>query len=432
MDKFNKLLEKQKEFERRNSYSERIAGDVSEFRYPHLNEVSGNFEYDDDKKTFFLKKAVEETITKISINEITLYELLNQTAKRLHLFDFFGYQATEEEKYKAFQSVCEDYKRNQETGNWNLKFDIQKVDISKIEIRDEFEYLKTFIRNSANCIVYFCKFKDVQTMFQIGGMLKGTNIVFIDSNRASFCQELFHAIYHLEEGIPGVNGDNLNIVEVWGNVDALYLKQLIEGRLSRRIRKNSSPHDIKFLDYVFLRAYIGQAFLKTDETAIFHSAYSLIEPTMKLLFDSMQTDIKSKNQIVIDGICYDKTETIKSRFNAKYGEGAYEKVFYDFNLFHRISTIKEICKTQKISYEDTLNIMFSSEKLIPTVIGNDVVRFIWLNPIVNQNKKLIIDLIEDYSENARKAGIKINLQTWLEHVKTTFGMEQYKFLKDLI
>lgn len=75
--------------------------------------------------------------------------------------------------------------------------------------------------------------------------------------QANFAQELFHAIYHLEEGIPVFHDDNLNIVEVWEKVDALYLKQLMEGRLSRRIRKNKSPHDIKFLDYVFLSAYIG-------------------------------------------------------------------------------------------------------------------------------------------------------------------------------
>lgn len=432
MDKFEQLLrEKKSSYEREGgSYFQRIAGDVSEFRYPHLKEVSENFEYNPNLKTFFLKEEIEETIKTISINEITLYELMNQMAKRLHLYDFFGYKATSKEKYEAFLAVLEDYQRNQKEGKWNIDFAIEKVKISQLQIREEFAYLNTFIRKSKDSEIYFCKFRDVKLMFQFGSTLKGTNIVFVDDNKANLCQEVFHAIYHLEEGIPGINDDNMNIEEVWGNADALYLKQLIDGRLSRRVRKNNSPHDIKFLDYVFLRAYIGQAFLAENEQVTFHSAYALIEPTIKLLVDSLEQDVFTVNQLIIDGICYDKTETIRQSFNRKYGESAYEEIFYDFNLFHRISTIMHICEMQKIPYEQVLSIMFSEKKLLPTVIDSEVVKFIWLNPEVNQNKDIVIDLIENYSEEARKNGFCVTMEKWLEHIKVNFE-EQYETLKQL-
>lgn len=99
MDYFEQLLKEEKsKYEREDRYYERIAGDVSEFRYPHLSRVSENFQYDAEIRTFFLKRQIKETINQIATNEITLYELMNQTAKKLHLYDFFGYKATNEEK----------------------------------------------------------------------------------------------------------------------------------------------------------------------------------------------------------------------------------------------------------------------------------------------------------------------------------------------
>ena len=204
----------------------------------------------------------------------------------------------------------------------------------------------------------------------------------------------------------------------------------MEGRLARRIRNNTSPHDIKFLDYVFLRAYIGQAFLPENEQATFHSAYALIQPTVKLLVNSMEQ--ATKNTQIIDGICYDKTDEIKKNFNKKYGEGAYEKIYYDFNLFHRMTAIGEVCEKRNISYEKVLSIMFAEENnLLPTVIDTEVVKAIWLNSELHQNKELIFDLIEDYSQEARNDNFKITIEQWLEHIKEKFGKEQYETVKQL-
>ena len=414
-------------YTRQGAYYERIAGDISEFRYPHLDMVSKNFEYDKVMKSFMLTKDARNTIDAISINEITFYELMVRESKRLHLYDFFGYKATDQEKWEAYMSVCNAFQENLKRGKWQNNCQIDVIKPIDIPIRAEFSALRDFIKKSKNCPIYFCKFKDVDVMFQFGSTLKGTNIVFLDNSKANWAQELFHAIYHLEEGIPGVNDDNMYIEETWGNVDALYAKQLTEGRMSRRVRKNCSPHDIKFLDYVFLRAYIGQAFLPEGENEIFHSAYALIEPTMKLLISTLDPDINNRNRQIIDGICYDKTEGIKSAFNSKYGIGSYERIFYDFDLFHRMSTIKEIATERKIPFERIEEIMFGNNHLLPTVLDSEVIRVIWESEFLNKDKELIIDLIEDFSEEARKGNFKITRIKWLERIEKIGNLKNIRF-----
>ena len=403
------LLKELKEKEANNEFQTRIAGDTTTFRYPHLNHLSSYFRYDSRLKAFILDRLNNKLLSEITINDITTYELLNPEAKRLHLYDFFGFKATDEEKYNAYSSVKKDYLDNKRNGFWKYPCQIKLINIKDIKIRDEFEHLRDFINKSKDSSIIFYLFNDVDFMFQFGSTLKGTNIVITDDNKANFYQELFHIIYHLEETIPGVDNDNLNIEEIWGNADSLYLKQLLEGRMSRRIRNNTSPHDVKFLDYVFLRAYIGTAFAEPNEELCFHSAFSLIEPTIKLLIACLKGDIKNKNRIIIDAICYDKTTELKESFNQVFGDGAYEKVFYDFSLFHRLETIKALCNEKGINYDAVLNIMFSNEHLVPTVIDSDIVRYIWENKEVNQDKDFIIDLIENKSKIAQEKGTRINL-----------------------
>lgn len=336
----------------------------------------------------------------------------------------FGFKATSKEKYKAYRSVEEDFLVNKKNKKWDKPYVIEKINISDVEVRDEFKYLETFINKSRNQDVYFYKFLNPEFMFQFGSTLKGTNIVIVDNNKANYYQELFHIIYHLEETIPGINNDNLNIVETWSDADGLYLKQLLDGRISRRIRRNNSPHDVKFLDYVFLRAYIGKAFSKDDDSLCYHSAFSLIEPTIKLLMSCIDGDIKHKNKVIIDAICFDKVDDLKEAFNKKFGENAYEKVFFDFNLFNRLKTIKSLCKNEE-EYEKVLNIMFSPTPLVPTVIGSDVVRYIWENDNVNQDKDFIINLIENHSKIAQDNKEKINMNNIDKYI---LGAKKMKIL----
>lgn len=416
------LKELYENFKKKNIYLERNAGDIQTFRYPHLEKYSINFQFDKKNNVFVLNNDINVTINGISTNEITVYELLNQTAKKLHLYDFLGYKASFSEKYKAYRSICKDYEKNVKNGKWFYDTKIEKINIKDLLVRNEFSYIKTFINKSKNNDIFICRFENTPSIFQFGSTLKGTNIVFIDNNDSNYGQEIFHIIYHLEEGIPGFNNDNLNIIEKWADVPYLYLMQLLEGRLVRRVRQKTSPHDIKFLDYVFLRAYIGQAFVDENENPYYHSIYSLIEPSIKLLISSFSNkDIIKINELLIDGICYDKTDNIKNEFNSKYGEGSYEKIYFDFNLFNRLDSLKEICEKNNVNIENVYKDMFNKNRLINTVIDYKLVALIWFSKKINSDKKIIIDLVEDYSNLAIKNNKTIKINDFIDHVKSKFG-----------
>ena len=97
-----------------------------------------------------------------------------------------------------------------------------------------------------------------------------------------------------------------------------------------------------------------------------------------------------------------------------------------------MTAIGEVCEKRNISYEKVLSIMFAEENnLLPTVIDTEVVKAIWLNSELHQNKELIFDLIEDYSQEARNDNFKITIEQWLEHIKEKFGKEQYETVKQL-
>ncbi len=411
MDYDKQLQEELKKYEENHCYQTRVAGDISRFRYPHMWELEDEFEFNDKINSFILKEAKDSVLSKMAMSDITVYELMNPTARKLHLYDVFGYKATPYEKTYAYTSVKNDYLVNKKNDTWAWPHNIKKVSIKDFKIRDEFEYLNKFINKSKNLDVYFYEFRKPIYMFLFGSTLKGTNVVITDDNKANFYQELFHAIYHLEETILGFNDDNMNILEIWSDPDALYLKQLLEGRCGRRIRNSKSPHEVKFLDYMFLRAYIGTAFAKEDEKLCFHSAFSLLEPTIKLLMCCIPGDIKNKNRVIIDAICFDKYDELISAFDNIFGEGAYKKVFYDFKLFNRLNTIKDLCQENDINYDSVLDVMFSEEAMVPTIISSDVVKYIWENEEINQDKDFIINLLENYSKQAREDNRKITMES---------------------
>ena len=51
----------------------------------------------------------------------------------------------------------------------------------------------------------------------------------------------------------------------------------------------------------------------------------------------------------------------------------------------------------------------------------------WENEFLNQNEELIIDLIEDFSEEARRGNFKITKIKWLEHIEKMWKVKKYPF-----
>ena len=91
------------EYERKGAYSTRIAGDTTSFRYPHMNDLSPSFRYDEKLKCFILDNQDDDTIAKMAIRDITVYELLNPIAKRLIYMIFLALKEHQEKSIKPFQ-----------------------------------------------------------------------------------------------------------------------------------------------------------------------------------------------------------------------------------------------------------------------------------------------------------------------------------------
>ena len=89
--------------------------------------------------------------------------------------------------------------------------------------------------------------------------------------------------------------------------------------------------------------------------------------------------------------------------------------------------MKEIAHERKIPFDQIEEIMFGDDHLLPTVLDSEVVKAVWENEFLNQNKELIIDLIEEFSEEARRGNFKITKIKWLEHIEKMWKVEKYPF-----
>jgi hypothetical protein len=88
------------------------------------------------------------------------------------------------------------------------------------------------------------------------------------------------------------------------------------------VRKNLTPHDIKFIDYVYWRAYIGQGYelsRPSNERVIFHGVYALLAPTARLLFSSIPGPLKEKNNLIIEAIFKGPAPEIRNAVNRFLG-----------------------------------------------------------------------------------------------------------------
>jgi len=397
------------------------------FRYPHLKSVGNYFNYNSSIDCFTLKDKADSRLVanKIMANEITLYELVNTKAKRIHLNDFLGYKTSGMEKLSALLSVTGDYYKNKwllssGKNSFGLDFDLAPISRKDFMISDDFHSLEEFLGNFSKTEVIFVRLKGLKRIFQIGVTLKGTNFVFVDSYLSTMLQELYHVNFHFAETIRGFKKDNKNIVETWANVPWLYLMQQAFGRIERRLRKNKSPHDIKFIDYVFWRAYLGQGFrLKSTpkQKLAYHGIYGLIAPTANLLFNSLSRDTREKNDLIIRAIFTGAAPTIKEQLNRSLKGDYFEKIYHNFNLFNRLGVIDEIIVKEKLDRNKIYKILFNPKELVPTLLDHKLVALIWLSGKINQNKKLIINLLEDFcNEQLINQGGKMTIKLWLNYL----------------
>ncbi len=364
--------------EENKCYLEHIAGDTSRFRYPHLISMEDWFVFDEDHKywRFFPENAPgafqEEAADKarrFAMEDITVWEFLSPAAKQLHFYDMAGRPYPDGDRQKAFEEVCRMY------GERNQSFpgaELVTMKLKDLRVRKGFGYIRELYRQIEDLPVHFLRLKETG-LFPFGSVLKGTDLVVTDESPFNFCQDMLHALYHFKEGIPGRMDDNLMVEEIWAGVPALYALQLARGRMARRRRRSPSPHLIRFTDYIYLRAYLGQAFAGEKDFSEGHPVFSLIEPAIRLMIYPLRNKSEEeRNRILADAVLEDRTQELVSCFEGALGKGSFNEIYGTWSIYDKYENALSYLAPGKLD-----EIMFEGPALLPTGVDSGIVKQIW-------------------------------------------------------
>lgn len=389
---FREYLEQAK---RNGEFIEHNAGDTSSFRYPQAAQSGCAFDYDDALRCWRLADMESgkpgcsphlDCVAAFASEDITVYEFLSPSARRIHCLDMIGVPYDDDLRERAFLEVLTLY---EERGERYPDIVVNSVCAADLPVREEFSYLCELYRDVERVPINVVE-HSVASPWPFGSVLKGTDVVLTDGGALNFGQDIVHALYHLHEGIPGIDGDNCFVRELWAPVPALYALQLAEGRMSRRIRLRPSPHPIHFTDYIFLRAYLGQGFADAPfGEAVAHPAYAVIEPAIRLMVSALdQKSAWDRNRILADAVLADRVDELVSCFECRYGKGSFVAVFDTYALYDKRRRALEFVE------EDVLDkIMFKGEDLIPTEVQSEAVERIWKDEALREDASAVLELL---------------------------------------
>ena len=369
----------------RKAFAEHIAGDVGSFRYPHASSFESLFRYDGELRCWLSDAESGEgehatcPLRAFAAEDITAYEFLSPAARQIHCLDMICIPYSEDLRERAFSEVCSLYEdRNNVFGKANVR----TARAADLPVREEFSYLHDLYHGVEQVPIRFVQFGGCET-WPFGSVLKGTDVVIADENALNFGQDMLHALYHLNEGIPGVNDDNCFVREIWAPVPALYALQLAEGRLSRRIRLKPSPHPIHFTDYIFLRAYLGQGYAPVDagNACSAHPALAVVEPSIRLMNSALgEVSAWDRNRILADAVLADKVDELIVRFEQRYGPGSFSAIFDTYALYDKRRRALEYVGEAELD-----EIMFGGPALIPTDVSPETVERLWKDEALRAN-----------------------------------------------
>ena len=367
-------------------FVEHIAGDTRSFRYPQAERFGSAFCYDDELECWRFTAEKPEDLCAFAAEDITIYEFLSPAARRIHCLDMIGIKYGDELREQAFTEVRSLYERREEGFPQTKVTEVRAVDLA---VRDEFSYLRELYRDVEQVPMHIVTFDSVDR-WPFGSVLKGTDVVLTDGRALSLGQDIVHALYHFREGIPGIEGDNCFVRELWAPVPALYALQLAEGRLARRIRLRPSPHPIHFTDYIFLRAYLGQGYVDVGaDGAVAHPAYAVIEPAIRLMVSALdKRSAFERNRILADAVLADRVDELVSSFDVRYGKGSFAAIFDTYALYDKRKLALEFIEEDKLD-----DIMFGGPTLLPTNVAMESVERIWKDEEVRDDAFAVLGLL---------------------------------------
>ena len=346
------------------------AGDISRFRYPHLDRMQNLFLFD-PLHEYWKLNAGDEQGEKFASEDITIYEFLSPAAKKIHMMDMLGVKATEDDRSRAFEEVCRLYGSRKDA----LHFTEHKtVRLADLEPNPDFAYVARLYHEIKDIPLHFLVIRGDEGIFPFGSVLKGTDIVITDGNEFNLGQDLLHALYHIKEGISGIDNDNKNVEEVWADVPALYASQLTEGRMYRRRRTRPSPHVIHFTDYIYLRCYLGQTFsVRKDRNTMVHPAYSVIEPAIRIMFHALRRySPYDRNRILADAVLCDRVDELAASFDGEFGSGSFERIYGTYSIYDKYELASEYIEKDLLD-----QIMFGGPSLLPSEVSPETILRIW-------------------------------------------------------
>ncbi len=349
------------------------AGDTKTFRYPHLEHFQRYFSYNKQMEywQFTPGKGTDtaDAAGKIAREDITVYEFILPAARKLHFLDMAGVRYPEDDCEEAFRQVSELY-QGKETGFPKAVF--QTVYLKNLAIKKGFEYLQRLYQDLIDVPIHVLTLESVP-QFPFGSVLKGTDLLVTDGSPMNFGQDILHILYHLKEGIPGQSSNNCFVQEIWAPVPALYALQLSEGRMSRRKRIVVSPHIIHFTDYIYLRAYLGQAFVQSDKEETIHPIYRIIEPSIQPIMYALRDQATfDRIRILADAVLEDKPEELISEFDKHFGKGSFSDVYGTYSIYEKYELM-----THWIDPKKAEEIFFESPSLLPGSCSREQILSIW-------------------------------------------------------
>jgi hypothetical protein len=128
---------------------------------------------------------------------------------------------------------------------------------------------------------------------------------------------------------------------------------------------------------------------------------------------------------LMDYVFLDKTDIIEERFNEIY-PNCFNSIYTENDVFKRMDIIKDISLKQNINPLYYYKILFHPKKILNTYINNRVIAFIYLSKKINQNKKILFDLIVNCYPWAVSNKSEITLTSWSKHIKLKYGTKEYQ------
>ncbi len=388
-----------------HKYFVQMRGDTSCFRYPHLKLYFKNFDSDLKNDIFLLNRNQEEVLKRIALEAYPILKNISNEAYYIEVLSILNLPITKEEKIEAYKSIKKLYKSRK--FKKMLPNHYSKMNFKNCTLNEPYQDLKNYMNKSKEYKTYIYKIKN-QNMRNLAYSMHGTNILYLDKEPFNFGVGLIESILHNEEGIKGRNLKNLKIEEKYANPKNMALLEIIED-----VPKQNP-------DLFFAKGYLALAF--NEKNTLYNLVYALTEPFMKLLFSTIGM------KELMDYVFLENESQIKRCFDEVYPE-YYEKIYKEKPLFERIEVVKEMALHYNLDIINLYKILFNDINLLNTNVDHKVIAFIYLSKKINQNKKLLFDLIINCYPWSIEHNEKITLMNWSKHVKLKYGDSTYHIFK---